>query len=154
MSARSGGPVVLTVSSPGGTGDEPGGIAVDAHLQTSASGIYAAGDVAEYESVVHGGRRVRIEHWDVAFNHGKTAALNMLGHRETFVAVPFFWRQHYDVPINYIGHAEKWDEIAIDGDVMAKDCLLRYKLNGRVLAAAAIYRDLDLLKAEVAMEGE
>jgi hypothetical protein len=66
--------------------------------------------------------------------------------------VPFFWSQHYDVPINYIGHAERWDEIAIDGDISAKDCLLRYKLNGQVLAVASIFRDVENLQAELAME--
>ena len=70
----------------------------------------------------------------------------MLGQRETFDAVPFFWSQHYDVPINYVGHAEKWDEIAIDGDIAAKDCLLQYKGGGRVLAVASIYRDLASLQ--------
>ncbi len=66
----------------------------------------------------------------VAERQGQTAARNMLGARETFDAVPFFWSQHYDVPINYVGHAEQWDEIAIDGDVAAKDCVLRYKSQG------------------------
>jgi hypothetical protein len=76
----------------------------------------------------------------------------MLGDRTPFTAVPFFWSQHYDVPINYVGHAEAWDEIAIDGDVMSKDCLLRFKRNGRVTAVASIYRDLESLEAEVMME--
>jgi len=67
----------------------------------------------------------------VAERQGQTAALNMLGLNERFDAVPFFWSQHYDVPINYVGHAEKWDEIAIDGDIEARDCLLRYKRSGR-----------------------
>ena len=78
--------------------------------------------------------------------------VRMLGLREAFDAVPFFWSQHYDVPINYVGHAEKWDEIAIDGDIKGRDCLLRYKSRGRVLAVASIYRDVDNLKAELAME--
>ena len=76
----------------------------------------------------------------------------MIGRHEKFIAVPFFWSQHYDVPINYVGHAEKWDELTIDGDVSSKDCLLRYKRNGRVLAVASIYRDVESLKAEVTME--
>jgi len=66
--------------------------------------------------------------------------------------VPFFWSQHYDVPINYVGHAEQWDEIAVDGVIASKDCLLRYKRNGRVLAVASIFRDADSLQAELAME--
>ena len=76
----------------------------------------------------------------------------MVGLNERFDAVPFFWSQHYDVPINYVGHAELWDEITIDGNVDAKDCLLRYKSKGRVLAVASIYRDVASLKAELAME--
>ena len=66
--------------------------------------------------------------------------------------MPFFWSQHYDVPINCVGHAEGWDAIAIDGDIAAKDCLLRYRKGGRVLAVASIFRDLDSLKAELALE--
>lgn len=76
----------------------------------------------------------------------------MLGFGIPFTAVPFFWSQHYDVPINYVGHAEKWDEIAIDGDVMKRDCLLRFMRNGRVMAVASIFRDLESLQEEVAME--
>jgi Reductase C-terminal len=90
----------------------------------------------------------------VAERQGQAAARNMLGACEAFNAVPFFWSQHYDVPINYIGHAEAWDDIAIDGDTAARDCLLRYKRNGRVLAVASIYRDLASLEAELAMERE
>ncbi len=88
----------------------------------------------------------------VAERQGQTAALNMLGHRERFTAVPFFWSQHYDIPINYVGHAEKWDELAIEGDIAAKDCVLRFKRNGHVLAVASIFRDLESLQAEVTME--
>lgn len=76
----------------------------------------------------------------------------MLGHREKFVAVPFFWSQHYDVPINYVGHAAQWDEIVVDGDIIAKDCLLRFKREGRTLAVASIFRDIESLGAEVEME--
>jgi hypothetical protein len=78
----------------------------------------------------------------------------MLGHREKFDAVPFFWSQHYDVQINYVGHAESWDEIAIEGDIAGRDCMLRYKRAGRVLAVASIYRDVESLRAEAAMEQE
>ena len=76
----------------------------------------------------------------------------MLGHSTPFDTVPFFWSQHYDVPINYVGHAETWDEIAIDGDVMRKDCLLRFRRKGRVAAVASIFRDLASLQAELMME--
>jgi hypothetical protein len=66
--------------------------------------------------------------------------------------VPFFWSQHYEVPINYVGHAEKWDDIAVEGDINGRDCLLKYRRAGRVLAVASIYRDLASLQAELAME--
>jgi NADPH-dependent 2,4-dienoyl-CoA reductase/sulfur reductase-like enzyme len=127
------------------------GITVDAYLETSIPGIYAAGDIARWPDT-HSGDAIRVEHWVVAERQGQTAARNMLGQREVFDAVPFFWSQHYDVPINYVGHAEKWDEIALDGNIAAKDCLLRYKSGGRVLAVASIYRDLASLEAELAME--
>lgn len=127
------------------------GVAVDSHLETSVPGIYAAGDIARWPDP-HSGENIRVEHWVVAERQGQTAARNMLGQREIFDAVPFFWSQHYDVPINYVGHAEQWDEIVIDGNIAAKDCLLQYKSKGRVLAVSSIYRDLASLQAELAME--
>jgi NADPH-dependent 2,4-dienoyl-CoA reductase/sulfur reductase-like enzyme len=127
------------------------GLTVNEYLQTSAPNIYAAGDIARWPDP-HSGERIRVEHWVVAERQGQVAAANMLEQKERFDAVPFFWSQHYDVPINYIGHAERWDTITVEGDVKAKDCLLRYRRDGRVLAVASIYRDLDSLKAEMAME--
>ena len=127
------------------------GVVVNRHLETSAPGIYAAGDIARWPDL-HSGENIRVEHWVVAERQGQAAALNMLGQGAPFTAVPFFWSQHYDVPINYVGHAEKWDEIAIDGDVASKDCLLRFKRNGRVLAMASIFRNLESLQGELAME--
>jgi NADPH-dependent 2,4-dienoyl-CoA reductase/sulfur reductase-like enzyme/nitrite reductase/ring-hydroxylating ferredoxin subunit len=129
------------------------GVLVNGFLETSTGGIYAAGDIARWPDP-HSGATIRVEHWVVAERQGQTAALNMLGQCQTFDAVPFFWSQHYDVPINYVGHAEQWDEIAIDGDIKAKDCLLKYKRKGRVLAVASIYRDLASLRAELDMERE
>lgn len=127
------------------------GVKVDAYLETSAPGVFAAGDIARWPDP-HSGHDIRVEHWIVAERQGQTAALNMLGAREKFDAVPFFWSQHYDVPINYVGHAEQWDKIDVDGDIRSRDCMLRYYRNGKVLAAASIYRDLDSLRGELAME--
>ena len=129
------------------------GVAVDQYLETSAPNIFAAGDIARWPDP-HSGENIRVEHWVVAERQGQAAAMNMLGAREPFTQVPFFWSQHYDVPINYVGHAETWDEIQIDGDVMSKDCLLRFMRNGRVAAVASIFRDLQSLEAEVRMERE
>jgi NADPH-dependent 2,4-dienoyl-CoA reductase/sulfur reductase-like enzyme/nitrite reductase/ring-hydroxylating ferredoxin subunit len=127
------------------------GVEVNAYLQTSAPDIYAVGDIARWPDP-HSGATIRVEHWVVAERQGQVAALNMMGDRTPFDAVPFFWSQHYDVPINYVGHAEAWDEIAVDGSIKDRDCVVRYKQGGRVLAVASIYRDLASLEAELAME--
>lgn len=127
------------------------GLVVDAFLATGAPDVFAAGDIVRWPDP-HTGQAIRVEHWVVAQRQGQAAALNMLGLGRKFEAVPFFWSQHYDVPINYVGHAETWDGIEIDGDIKSRDCLVRYKQGGRTLAVASIYRDIASLQEEVAME--
>ena len=127
------------------------GILVDEWLETSASGIFAAGDVARWLEPRRD-ERVRVEHWVVAERMGQTAARNIMGRREPFDAVPFFWSQHYDVPISYVGHGAGWDRAVVEGDPAARDCAVTYHRGDRVLATATIFRDRQSLEAEVALE--
>jgi NADPH-dependent 2,4-dienoyl-CoA reductase/sulfur reductase-like enzyme len=129
------------------------GVVVDQHLRTSDPHVFAAGDLARWPGA-HGGGSLRVEHWVVAERQGQTAARNMMGRREPFDAVPFFWSIHYDVSILYVGHAEKWDAVEIDGRVDEKDCRASYRHDGKVLAVATIGRDLESLRAELAFEQE
>ncbi|HET9751952.1 MAG TPA: oxidoreductase C-terminal domain-containing protein, partial [Myxococcales bacterium] len=91
-------------------------------------------------------------HWVVAERQGQHAARAMLGAREPYRDVPFFWSQHYDVPINYVGYAEGWDSLSVSGSVKDRNCLVAYRQAGRVLAVASIYRDKESLLIEAAME--
>jgi NADPH-dependent 2,4-dienoyl-CoA reductase/sulfur reductase-like enzyme/nitrite reductase/ring-hydroxylating ferredoxin subunit len=127
------------------------GVRVDEYLQSSVPGIFAAGDIARWPDP-HTGQRIRVEHWVLAQRQGQVAALNMLGRRQRFDAVPFFWSQHYDVAIQYVGHAEQWDRIDIDGAPDAHDCSARYTLAGKLLATVTIGRDRESLRAEQGLE--
>ena len=132
-----------------------GGIKVDAHLQTPVPGIYAAGDVAEYESVVHGGRRMRIEHWDVAFNQGKTAALNMLGRKQPHDVVPYFFSDLSDwASLEYVGPAHEWDREVVRGSPEDGEFIIFYMQEGRVAGALSVGRSDDLEHARRLLAAE
>jgi NADPH-dependent 2,4-dienoyl-CoA reductase/sulfur reductase-like enzyme/nitrite reductase/ring-hydroxylating ferredoxin subunit len=127
------------------------GVVVNEYLESSVPGIYAAGDIARYPDPISGAP-IRVEHWVVAERLGQVAAFNILGKKRKIDYAPFFWSQHYDQAISYVGHAEKWDSVEIDGSVADGDCVVRYVAGGKILAVATVGRDKESLEAEVAME--
>ena len=129
------------------------GVVVDAFLETASKGIFAIGDIARWPSSRDGGL-VRIEHWVLAERQGQAVARTIMGERKPFRDVPFFWSQHYDLSINYVGHADRWDRIERDGTFAGRDCTVRYRAGGKLLAMASIFRDRESLEAEWAMEQE
>lgn len=127
------------------------GVVVSEFMETSTPGIYAAGDIARFPDPRSGGN-IRVEHWVVAERQGQTAARNMLGAGEKFDAAPFFWSQHYDASILYVGHAEKWDALRFSGDIEKGDAAVAFMSAGRTLAVATLNQPMASLKAERALE--
>ena len=127
------------------------GVVVDALMQTSAPGVFAAGDIARYPEA-RLGEPVRIEHWVVAERQGQAAARAMLGLGRPFRNVPFFWSVHYDVTLSYVGHAREWDAIDVRGDLAARDAVVVFRRSGIPLAVVTVARDRLSLEVEAALE--
>jgi apoptosis-inducing factor 3 len=127
------------------------GVAVNERLETSVPGIFAAGDIARWPDP-HTGDRIRVEHWVLAERQGQAVALTILGDGTPFDTVPFFWSAHYGMSINYVGHAEQWDQLEVKGDVSRQDCAVRFIRHGRTVAVATVGRDLESLRAEFDLE--
>jgi apoptosis-inducing factor 3 len=127
------------------------GIAVDEYLESSVQGIFAAGDIARWPSP-QVGWPIRVEHWVVAERQGQTAARNMLGDRQPFRAIPFFWSQHYDLRISYVGHAERFDSTQVAGDLAQSNCMVAFRAAGKIVAVATLQRDTASLQAEALLQ--
>jgi 3-phenylpropionate/trans-cinnamate dioxygenase ferredoxin reductase component len=125
-----------------------GGVSASSRLETAVPGVYAGGDIAEYHSVVHDGQPIRIEHWDVALNHGKTVALNMLGADQPHDVVPYFFSDISDwVSLEYVGPARHWDREIVRGSFDAGSFSVFYLDSGRLVGALSVGRGEDLAQA-------
>jgi NADPH-dependent 2,4-dienoyl-CoA reductase/sulfur reductase-like enzyme/nitrite reductase/ring-hydroxylating ferredoxin subunit len=126
------------------------GVLVNDFLETSVPGIFAAGDIARWPDPRAG--RIRVEHWAVAQRQGQTAARNILGAREPFTIPPFFWSNHFDLHIHYVGHGSGTDKTSVAGDLKGKHASVLFRSEDKLNAVASIGRDLENLKAEAALE--
>jgi NADPH-dependent 2,4-dienoyl-CoA reductase/sulfur reductase-like enzyme len=127
------------------------GVIVGPRLETGATGVFAAGDVARYPDA-RTGKLIRVEHWVAAQRQGQHVARVLLGQAEAFTETPFFWSAHYEDTINYVGHAETYDAVLVEGAPKDRDATVRFENHGRLLAAATIGRDLESLRIELALE--
>jgi NADPH-dependent 2,4-dienoyl-CoA reductase/sulfur reductase-like enzyme len=126
------------------------GVLVNEFLETNVPGIFAAGDIARWPDPRAG--RIRVEHWVVAQRQGQTAARNILGAREPFTSLPFFWSNHFDLHIHYVGHGNSGDHATVSGDLKAKHASVIFRSDAKLSAVASVGRDRENLKAEVALE--
>lgn len=127
------------------------GVIVDERLRTSHRNIYAVGDIARWPDP-HGGAPIRVEHWTVAQRQGQIAAANAAGHNLRYDAVPFFWTMHFDYSVRMAGHARPGDAVAVEGEPLARNAVIRFTCDGRETAVATVEQDLACLQAELAME--
>ncbi len=127
------------------------GVIVNETLRTNAPEIFGAGDLVRYPEPFSG-EPARIEHWVVAERQGQAVARSMLGIGGAFRDTPFFWSQHYDVTISYVGHASSWDSCQVKGNLERHDACAIYRRNGRAIAVATIGRDGFGLRVEAALE--
>ena len=148
-------PEDLAIHDEGGRAEQAGtatdnGVLVNEFLETNVPGIFAAGDIARWPDPRAG--RIRVEHWVVAERQGQTAARNILGAHEAFTLPPFFWSNHFDLHIHYVGHGSRADEASVSGDLKAKDASVIFRKGDNLNAVASVGRDVESLKAELALE--
>lgn len=119
-----------------------GSVTVDRYLSVTAN-VYAAGDIARFPDW-RTGETIRVEHWRLAEQHGRVAAHNMAGKKTEFKGVPFFWTDHFDQTLQYVGYVTDWDDLIVHGDLAGRNFMAFYVKAGKVLAAAGLQHDRQL----------